>query len=84
MLGGSDKWLLGEQKSVDLVVHSMLVIVIRSSHSLLGHLALVHVTRRLVVVAEWDGRCDDGQDVEAVEFLVSRVRSDILFQSCNR
>ena len=47
--------LLREQKSVDLVVHSVGVVVIWRAHGLLGHLTLVHVARRLVVVTEGDG-----------------------------
>ena len=50
------------------------------AHRLLGHLALVHVTRRLVVVTEWNGRSYDRQDVQAVKLLMSGVRPDIFLQ----
>ena len=48
----SDDGRLREQESVDLVVHSEGVVVVWSSHGLLSHLALVHITWTLVVVSE--------------------------------
>ena len=53
------KWLLREQQSVDLIIHSIGVRMIWSSHCLFSHLALIHVPRTLIVVAEGDGRRDD-------------------------
>ena len=46
---GLNKGLLREKNSVDLVIHSKRVVVIGSSHGLLSHLALIHITRRLIV-----------------------------------
>lgn len=46
---------LGEEQPVHFIVHAVCVGVIGGPHSLFGHLTLVHVTRRLVVIAERDG-----------------------------
>ena len=49
-----DQGSLWEQDSVDLVVHAVWMVVIGSSHGLLGHLALIHVSWRLIVVSKWN------------------------------
>jgi len=48
----SHKGSLREKKSINFVIHTVGMGMVRSSHSLFCHLALVHVTWRLVVVAE--------------------------------
>ena len=52
MLSSSYQRLLGEENAVNFVVHAERMVVIWSSHCLFGHLALVHIPRRLIVVAE--------------------------------
>ena len=52
----ADKGRLWEKESVDLVVHTVGMAVVRRSHRLLRHLTLVHVPRALIIVAEWNGR----------------------------
>lgn len=49
---GLNEGLLREEDPVDLVVHAVGVVVVGRAHGLLGHLALIHVTRRLVVLGE--------------------------------
>jgi hypothetical protein len=41
----TDKRLLREENTINLIVHTVRVVVVRSSHSLLSHLALIHITR---------------------------------------
>ena len=55
VLASAHQWPLRKQKSIDFVIHSIRVVMVRCSHSLLGHLTLVHITWTLVVVAE--GNC---------------------------
>ena len=55
VLSRTNQGRLREKKPVDLVVHAIRVGVVGCAHCLFGHLALVHVTRALIVVAEGDG-----------------------------
>ena len=50
---GADHRPLRAHDSVHLVIRPPVPIVHRRPHRLLGHLALVHVPRALVAVAEW-------------------------------
>jgi hypothetical protein len=50
---GVDQGLLGEEDTVHFVIHTIGVVVIGRSHSLLSHLTLIHVTRGLIVL--WEG-----------------------------
>ena len=84
MLGCADQWLLGEQESVDFVIHTVGMIVIRCTHSLLSHLALIHVSWTLVVVTEWDRGGNDRKYIQTVHLLVSSVWSDVFFERCDR
>ena len=59
VLGRANQRGLREKQPVYLVVHAVRVAVIGRAHGLLGHLALVHISGALVVVAEWNGRRDD-------------------------
>jgi hypothetical protein len=61
---------LREENSVHLVIHSVRMVVIWSSHCLLSHLALVHVSWRLVVVSKWNRRSNNGKHVYWVKFLM--------------
>lgn len=54
------------------------------AHCLLCHLALIHVTRGLIVVKEGDLRWEDGEDVCRGELLVFRVVTDVFFETCDR
>ena len=83
LIVSSDKWSLGEEYTIDLVVHSEGMTVIWSRHRLLGHLALIHVSWRLVVVSEGDGRGDYRQHVQGVELLMGRVRTQVFFLDCD-
>jgi hypothetical protein len=48
----SNQWCLWEEQPINFIVHSIRVGMIGCSHSLLCHLTLIHVSWRLVVVAE--------------------------------
>ena len=50
----SNQWCLWEEQPINFIVHSIRMGVIGCSHSLLCHLTLIHVSWRLVVVAEWN------------------------------
>ena len=76
--------LLRKQQSVDLVIHTVGVIMIRCSHCLLGHLTLIHVTRWLIVLREWLHCCNHTQHVDWVQLLMRRITSDIFFLAGNR
>lgn len=78
------QWLLGEEQTIDFVIHSERVVVIGCTHGLLGHLTLIHVSWRLVILREGLHSCDDTQNVNGVKFLMSRVGSDIFLQTSNR
>ena len=80
VLGRANQRRLWEKQAVDLVVHSVGVRVIRCAHRLLSHLALVHVPWALIVVAEWNSASDDGEHIETVELLVSRVWPDVFLE----
>ena len=80
VLSRANQWSLWEKQAVDLVVHSIRVRVIRCAHRLLSHLALVHVSWALIVVAEWNSAGDDGKHIETVELLVSRVWSNVFLE----
>jgi hypothetical protein len=47
--------LLWEEQSEHFVIHPVWMIVVWGSHSLLCHLTLIHIPRRLVIV--WEGNC---------------------------
>ena len=64
---------LREKDSVHLVVHSVWMIVVWGSHRLLGHLALIHVSRRLVIVRKWDRRSNYRKHVYWVKLLMGGV-----------
>ena len=77
----SDHWGLWEKYTVDFVIHTIRVIVIWSTHCLLCHLALIHVTWRLVVVGKRNGTGDDGEHVDWVHFLMSWISTEIFFKT---
>ena len=56
VLCSSHERSLWEQESVDLVVHTIWMTVVRRSHRLFCHLTLVHVSWALIIVAEWNCR----------------------------
>jgi len=58
--------------TVDLVINTVRVGVVRSTHGLLTHLALIHVTGRLVVVGEGSERGNHGEDIRGRNFLMRR------------
>ena len=74
-----DQGLLRKENPIHFIVHAIGVVVIRSTHGLLGHLALIHVTRGLIVLGERLHGGDDTQNVHWVQFLVSSISSDIFF-----
>lgn len=59
------------------------MVMIRRPHCLLGHLALVHVTRALVVVGEGNRRGNYRQHIELVKLFVSGVASDVFLEARN-
>ena len=80
ILQGTDKRCLREQNPVHFVVHTVRVSVVRRSHSLFCHLALIHVTGRLIVVTEGNGRCYNRQHIDWVNFLMGNIGSQIFFE----
>lgn len=60
---GAHQWFLAVEDAVELVVEPVVPVEHASSHGLLGHLALIHVTRGLVVVEEGDVLGQDGEEV---------------------
>jgi hypothetical protein len=52
---------LREQKSINFIIHSERMVVVRCSHGLLSHLALIHVSRTLVIVSKRYGGGNNGQ-----------------------
>ena len=60
---GADQWFLAVQDAVELIVEPVVPVEHTGSHGLLGHLALVHVSRGLVVVEEGDVLGEDGEKV---------------------
>jgi len=84
MLLRPDERLLREKESIDLVVHPVWMSMVRRTHCLLGHLTLIHVSWRLVVVAEGDRRRDDREHIDWFDLLMGRVWSDIFFKSSDR
>ena len=75
----TDHRRLRKQYSINFVVHSIRVIVIRCSHSLLSHLTLIHISWRLIIVSKRDSWRNYRKHIDRVKFLMSRVRSQILF-----
>lgn len=57
--------------------------MIRGAHCLLCHLALIHVSGRLVVLRERLSCCDHAEHIYWIDLLVSRVPSDVLLHACN-
>jgi hypothetical protein len=84
ILVGVDQGLLREEDTIDLVIHAIGVVVVGCTHGLLGHLALIHITRRLIVLRERLHGGDDTQNVHGVQLLMSSVRSDVFFLACDR
>mmetsp|Transcript_90339 Transcript_90339/g.264307 ORF Transcript_90339/g.264307 Transcript_90339/m.264307 type:complete len:628 (+) Transcript_90339:235-2118(+) len=70
--------LLGVHDAEDLVVCSVHVVVVRSAHRLLKHLALVHVARTLVVVGEGRERGQEGQHPRGLQLLVRELQRQLL------
>jgi len=81
---GVDQGLLGEEDTVHFVIHTIGVVVIGRSHSLLGHLTLIHVTRGLIVLWEGLHGSYNTQNVHRIQLLMSGVSPDILFLTSNR
>jgi len=75
----ANKRLLGEKNSINFVVHAERMIVVRGSHSLLRHLALIHITRGLIVFREGLHCCNYTQYVDGVKLLMSSIASNIFF-----
>ena len=44
ILLGLDEWLLREKEAVNLIVHTIGMVMVRCAHCLFCHLALIHVT----------------------------------------
>lgn len=79
-----DQGLLWEENTIHFIVHAIGMVVVRGTHSLLGHLALIHVTRGLIVLREWLHGSYDTQNVHWVQFLVSGISSDIFLLASDR
>lgn len=52
------------------------------THSLLSHLTLIHITRRLIVLWEWLHSGNHTQNIDGIKFLMCGVRSYIFFLTC--
>ena len=76
--------LLREKNSIDFVIHTERMIVVGCSHCLFSHLALIHVTRRLIVFWERLHSCDDTQYVNRIKFLMSCVTPYVLLLTGDR
>jgi hypothetical protein len=79
-----DNGSLREEDSEDFIVCSVDMVVIRSSHRLFSHLALIHVPRTLVVVGKGSTTSHDREDVDRVNLLMSCVWSNVFFLTSNR
>jgi len=77
VLQGSYEGCLGEQDSVHFIVHAVRMGMVGRSHSLFGHLALIHVSGRLVVITEWNCRGNDRQHVDWVDLLMCHVSTQV-------
>ena len=61
------------QNSIQFVVEAIVPIEDSCSHGLFGHLALIHVSWRLVVVHEGDVLGEDRQVVTWMDLLVAAL-----------
>ncbi|GIX64659.1 uncharacterized protein BcabD6B2_40940 [Babesia caballi] len=73
-----DQGLLREQQAVGLDVGAELLAVVGHAHALLQHLALVHVPRALVVVAEGGQGGGDGEDGRGGDLDVLVFHGDVV------
>jgi hypothetical protein len=79
-----DQGLLREENAIHFIVHAIGMVVVGGTHGLLGHLALIHVTRGLVVLWERLHGGNDTQNVHWVQFLVGSISSDIFLLASDR
>lgn len=84
ILVGVDQGFLREENAIHFIVHAIGVVVVGGTHGLLGHLALIHVTRGLIVLWERLHGGNDTQNVHWVQFLVSCISSDIFLLTSDR
>mmetsp|Transcript_63433 Transcript_63433/g.114346 ORF Transcript_63433/g.114346 Transcript_63433/m.114346 type:complete len:224 (-) Transcript_63433:196-867(-) len=62
-----------------LVIWAEVVVVVGRGHGLFQHLALVHVTWRLVVIGEWSKCCQSGEHPRRLQLLVSEPHRQLLW-----
>ena len=48
----SYQWGLWKKQPINFVIHTVWMVVVRSSHCLLTHLTLIHVSGTLIIVTE--------------------------------